>query len=238
VAAYRVIFWDVYGTLLLAQRGDLESLIQRHDELLTAFERTARRYSLPVSGEVLSQRFFATIKMHQDQLRIAHPEIRVEEVWQALLTDANIEEAREAALFFEQTANPKQLQPQAFDTLVELKRCGLRQGIISNGQFYTRIELADLLRHESECRDCTFESIFDPSLVFFSCDLGVAKPDLTAFRRALAVVAGDGIRPAECLLVGDSLERDIEPARRVGFTALHFGPDGDIRHLSQLLEVV
>jgi len=212
----RVIFWDVYGTLLVAQRGDLDSLLRRHAELTETFAATARQFATPATLD----QFLATIAAHRECRAVAHPEIRIEEVWQELIPGASPDQARAAAVDFERRANPKQPQPEAPATLTELHRRGHRQGIISNAQFYTRLELAEFL-----------PDVFDPELIFLSCDLGVAKPDLTAFQLAHAKV-----HPAECLMIGDSPANDIAPARQIGFTALHYAPTGDIQRLSQVLE--
>lgn len=214
MAERKTIFWDVYGTLIAAPRGDLDSLLRRQAELRAAFAETADRFSAPATLE----QFLAAIQTHRQRRAVAHPEIRIEEVWRELLPGASLKLAREAALDFERRANPKRPQPEAAETLLELQRRGHRQGIISNAQFYTRIELDELL-----------PAVFDPELIFLSCDLGVAKPDLTAFR-----LARDKVTPAECVMIGDSLENDIAPARQAGFTALHFG--SDITRLSQVLE--
>lgn len=219
---YRAILWDVYGTLLAAQRGDLDSLMRRQHELTAAFEQTIREFHLDLSAETLRRDFLAAIAARRPA-GVAHPEIRIEEVWRKLAPGAP---ARDIALYFERQANPKQPMPGARETLLALKERGLRQGIISNAQFYTRIELSELLG----------DDFFDPSLIFLSCDIGVAKPDPTAFRRAAEVLARDGITPAECLVVGDSPANDIAPAREAGFRAVLFGPTGDIQQLSQLLE--
>ena len=232
MAADKIILWDVYGTLIVAPRGDLESLLRRQDELSAAFDETASRYSL--TGNL--QQWFDAIRTSHAESRargVAHPEIRIEEIWRQLSPGLSMERAREVALHFENRANPKRLMPEAFDTLVALRQRGVRQGIISNAQFYTRLELTALLRAESDCADCSYEAIFDSALVFYSCDLGVAKPDLSAFR-----LARERIGSAKCLFVGDSPVNDIEPARQVGFTGLLFGPDGDIQRLSQILERV
>lgn len=219
----KTVLWDVYGTLIVAQRGDLDALVRRQDELLAAFAQTARKFSSALEGEELRAQFLAAIEANHARKRatgIAHPEVRIEEIWRQLLPGTSLERGREAALFFERIANPRRAQPEAAETLTELQRRGIRQGIISNAQFYTRLELAELL-----------PAVFDPELMFFSCDLGVAKPDLTAFR-----LAYEKIQPAHGVMVGDSLENDIEPARQAGFTGLHFNPAGDIQRLSQVLE--
>ncbi|MCG3148529.1 MAG: hypothetical protein PCFJNLEI_01973 [Verrucomicrobiae bacterium] len=213
-----VIFWDVYGTLLAAQRGDLESLLRRHAELTEIFAVTARQFAAPATLD----RFLAIIAAQRDRRAVAHPEIRIEEVWQELLAGATLDDACAAAWDFERRANPKQPMPEAAATLAELHRRGHRQGIISNAQFYTRRELAELL-----------PAVFDPELIFLSCDLGVAKPAPTAFQLARAKV-----HPAPCLMIGDSLANDIVPSRQLGFTALHYAPTGDIQRLSQVLERV
>lgn len=219
---FRAILWDVYGTLLQAPRGDLDSLVRRRAELLAAFEQTAREFQLDLSPEQLCQRFLDGIASARSRLS-RHPEIRIEEVWLQLTPQIA---PRRIAFYFEQQANPKRPMPGARETVLRARERGLRQGIVSNAQFYTRIELSELIG----------DNIFDPDLMFLSCDLGVAKPDLTAFRLAAETLARSGIQPSECLYVGDSLENDIRPARAVGFEALLFGPNGDLQELSQLLE--
>jgi putative hydrolase of the HAD superfamily len=251
----KVIFWDVYGTLVTAQRGNLEALLQREGELRSAFERTVRNFGLTASPARLHDLFLRGIQAERDARvaeGIAHPEVRVDEIWFKLLEKFQPEKpctisfAREVALFFERQANPKQLQPRAFDVLTTLKQHGLRHGIISNAQFYTPIELSELLREESHGQMRTYESIFDPALVFFSFELGVAKPDPTMFRRAVAVLTRDNILPDDCVLVGDSLSNDIAPGRHIGFRTVLFAtepvhdlspkPDLVIHNLGQLLE--
>lgn len=241
MARTKIVFWDVYGTLIAAERGDLSSLRRRRDELLDAFEKTVRNFSLPMSAEALQEHFLDVIESERKRRKaegVVHPEIRIEEIWLKLLDGATLNHAREVALFFERHANPKRFQPHAFDTLVALKQRGVRQGIISNAQFYTLIELGELLREESKGAVCTSESIFDPRLIFLSCDLGITKPDPAAFQRAREILLLDGVLPDRCLMVGDSLENDIQPARAVGFRAAWFAPDGDVTNLVEVLDLL
>jgi len=251
----KVIFCDVYGTLVTAQRGNLDSLLQREAELRVAFERIVRNFGLNVSAERLHKLFLRGIQAEREARvaqGIAHPEVRVDEIWFKLLekfqpeNPPTINFAREVALFFQRQANPTQLQPRAFDVLTALKQRGLRHGIVSNAQFYTPIELSALLREESACAICTYESIFDPLLVFFSFDLGVAKPDLALFRRAVEALTRENIMPDDCVFVGNSPVNDIAPAQHIGFKTVLFAPDAVpesaarpdlvIHNLTQLLE--
>ncbi len=251
----KAIFWDVYGTLVAAGHGDLDSLIRREAELRPAFERTVRNFGLNVVPARLHDLFLRGIQAERDA-RVAegtaHPEVRIDEIWFKLLEKcqpekpATINFAREVALFFERQANPKQLQSRAFEVLTALKQRGLGQGIISNAQFYTPIELSELLRDASAGAIRTYESVFDPQLVFFSFDLGVAKPDLSLFRCAVAALIRDDIMPDDCVFVGDSPANDVAPAKQLGFRTVLYAPervldpssepDLVIHNLGQLLE--
>ena len=57
----KVIFWDVYGTLLTAHRGNLDSLFQREAELRLAFERTVRNFNLNIVPARLHDLFLRRI---------------------------------------------------------------------------------------------------------------------------------------------------------------------------------
>jgi putative hydrolase of the HAD superfamily len=251
----KVIFWDVYGTLLVAPRGNLDSLLQREAELRTVFERTIKNFGLAITPARLHDLFLRGFQAERDARvaqGIAHPEVRIDEIWFKLLEKFQAENpptinlAREVALFFQRQTNPTQLQPHAFDVLTTLKQRGMRHGIISNAQFYTPIELSQLLRDESACAICTYESIFDPMLVVFSYDIGVAKPDPALFRRAVEALTRENIMPDDCVFVGNSLVNDIAPAQHIGFRTVLFAPeivpesatkpDLVIHNLAQLLE--
>ena len=60
-----------------------------------------------------------------------------------------------------------------------------------------------------------FETVTDSSSV------GKKKPDPEIFKHALKV---GGVRPSEAVMIGDSLEADIEGALNVGMHAVHFMP--------------
>ena len=230
----KVIFWDVYGTLITAQRGDLDSMFQREAELRLAFERTIKNFGLKATPARLQDLFLRGIQAEREACvadGVAHPEVRVDEIWFKLLEKFQPEKlltisfVREVAVYFERQANPKRLQPHAFEVLTTTKQRGLRHGIISNAQFYTPIELSELLREQSGGAIRGYESIFDSQFVFFSFELGVAKPDLTGFRRAVEALTRVNIVPDDCVFVGNSLTEDIAPAQHVGFTAVLFAPE-------------
>lgn len=55
---------------------------------------------------------------------------------------------------------------------------------------------------------------------FFSYETGVRKPDKQAF---LNIINYFGVKPDECLMIGDSNRKDIEPANKLGMKTLYFG---------------
>ena len=68
---------------------------------------------------------------------------------------------------------------------------------------------------------------------YFSCERGVAKPDREFFE---LVLLENGLQPENCLMVGDSLKSDIEPARLLGMSTLHLKRPG--MNLNAVLDVV
>ena len=79
--------------------------------------------------------------------------------------------------------------------------------------------------------------------VYTSDFLGVKKPNPKAFEFA-AEAAGIAMN-AGIVMIGDSIESDIDGAQSVGWNAVHFNPEGplykdawqSIRHLRKLLEL-
>lgn len=91
--------------------------------------------------------------------------------------------------------------PDAAPTLEALRKLGFRLGVIANQQPGTGERLAawNLLRY------------FD--MAASSAELGLSKPDPAIFRWALEQAGCD---PKAALMVGDRLDNDIAPAKRLG----------------------
>lgn len=111
--------------------------------------------------------------------------------------------------------------------LAEFRRAGMRLGVISNGCGNT----AKL------CDDLGFAPHL--ALVLDSHRIGLSKPDPRFFRYAADQLA---IAPAQVLMVGDSLARDIRSAKQIGMTTAWVNreatadPAADF-HISQLSEL-
>lgn len=247
----KVILWDVYGTLVTSRVGDLQAMIARADELATAFEPVIEMFSLAsgfsrlVPGQpaahALRDLYIGSIasehkRRHSEGAQF--PEVRIEEIWRGILqriaeADPNrppsptLDRAREVSLFFEQQANPRSLYPNVADTLLELRRRGVRIGIISNAQFYTHIQLNEMLREQSRGAIAGLSTVFDERLLLWSCDFGVAKPDPAMFRHAFEILQGDNVAADECMYVGNDMLHDVWLAREHGMAAVLFAGDSN-----------
>ena len=95
------------------------------------------------------------------------------------------------------------------ETLAELRRRGLRLGVISNadGRVEGLLETVGLREH--------FEFVIDSALV------GMEKPDPRIFCMGLERL---GVAPEEAVYVGDIYEIDVVGARAVGMTAVLVDP--------------
>jgi putative hydrolase of the HAD superfamily len=97
------------------------------------------------------------------------------------------------------------LFPETIETLTELKRAGLKLGVISNfdSRIYSVMQSLDVLR------------FFDS--VTLSSETGYCKPDRQIFDAAVRAL---GVPAFEVLLVGDSLHDDVEAGITAGLHAV------------------
>lgn len=102
----------------------------------------------------------------------------------------------------------------ARETLECIRSMGYRTGLISNWNF--------------TCRAVLKESCLEPVLdaVIFSSEVGAGKPEPKIFEIAFQTA---GVRPEQCLHVGDNYYDDIKGAQSVGMDCLLIDSYGDLR---------
>jgi len=101
------------------------------------------------------------------------------------------------------------LYEDALPVLEELRRHGLKVGLVSNGQR----DLQEFVAHHH----------LEVDAVVGSRDHGRIKPHPSIFVAALAAL---GVRPDEAVMVGDSYADDIEGARALGMRAILLDREG------------
>ena len=273
------VIWDVYGTLMALSVGDLESTLAKKKTMSGAFRRTIREFGLyefldDDPPEALMDLYIGEIKKTHRRKHargVFSPEVKIERIWLRILKkleakgykpiadgeEIGLDLALRVAYFFDDAYQTKALYPGAQETLEGVRRLGLRQGIISNAQFYTPIALNMLLRRKKSERADPMRRLFDRRLVYFSYRLGVSKPNPLAFERAKVRLHAMGIEPDRVLYVGNDVLNDMLAARAAGFRGVLFAgdreslnlrkdrpecagfrPDAVIKSLPQLLEII
>jgi putative hydrolase of the HAD superfamily len=102
-----------------------------------------------------------------------------------------------------------ELYEDALPTLEELRAAGLQIGLVSNG-------IRDLTAFVAHHR-------LDVDAIVDSRSHGRVKPHPTIFEAALDLL---GVRAADAVMVGDSLEEDVEGARALGMRAILIDREG------------
>lgn len=192
----RAVLFDIYGTLLDGPRyGD-------RNERITA---VAGRYGLAPESDCAVAFDRAVAEAHQASAD-PFPEVDVREIWSEIFPE--LREPDAFALEAEEAIHPVSVVEAGHQLLRTAIERELAVGIVSNAQTYTRVLMA---RHFPDLWTRVRED-----LVAFSYEHRISKPDLRLFGNPLASLTGEGIRPHEILMVGDSAEHDIVPARSLG----------------------
>jgi putative hydrolase of the HAD superfamily len=192
------------------------------------YRRLGERYGLtldPARYEEARREAFTTLKRHPE---LDHDE----EIW-VLFTKRIIEgmggvgDTYRAAVEMEDAwshARHFELYDDALPTLDVLRAHGLKIGLLSN----SARDLDEFVRHHGLAVDA----------VLTSRSHGKTKPHETIFRRMLELLE---VSAGEAVMVGDTIEDDIEGARAVGMHALLLDREGryapDVDALDDLREV-
>ncbi len=224
--ALRAILFDIYGTLFISGSGDIGISTERFrpSEALAALRQ---HYRIPWSSTQMSQKLFAAIGDQHQRAKAAGvtcPEIEIDRIWQDLLSWPDMKRVREMATAYENIVNPTYPMPGLDQTLRTLRRRRITMGIISNAQFFTPNLFKTFLGRSPE------DLGFSHDLIFYSFEIGQAKPALGIFRRAVDQLRRRKIPPESVLYVGNDIRNDIQPAQTVGLqTALFAGDRRSLR---------
>ncbi|MCF7669733.1 MAG: HAD family hydrolase [Verrucomicrobia bacterium] len=208
----KIVFLDIYKTLLeVSPEGDPEV---RWGELYRSVFDTEPR--ITYSGlsnsidSIIAREHAAGRKAGIPYPEIFWPDVIVEALPE--LAQLSVVERNRFILDHISLTRSLRLMPAAAGVLKEWISAGIRLGIVSNAQPYTLPELAAALGSEDMSID-----IFSLELVFWSFQFGFSKPDAHVFRILKARAWNFGIKPNECLVVGDRMDNDIRPASEQGF---------------------
>jgi len=228
LSGIKAVIWDVYGTMFISASGDIESTHDVPHE--TAMQNAFAAMQIDISG-VANQcvsSLHNTIRLHQAQFKnngIEYPEINICDVWmdwtRQMLPDHpfNHQQIQELIVRYEVQTNPVWEMPNLRQTLSTLRDNGIKLGIISNAQFYTRLIPHALL-------NSSFSDLgFDDDLCVYSYEHRHGKPDTFLYQEQVRRLALQGIDPCNVLYVGNDMLKDIWPATQLGFNTALFAGD-------------
>ena len=209
---YQHCIFDLYGTLV-----DIHT-DERMPRLWQAMADWYRDRGANYTPDALREAYFRTVQRMEgaDPLREdaheAHPEIKIEAVFQALFQHKGVDADTTLAVETGQHFRRNSLHYiRLYDGAVELLRAlhanGQRVWLLSNAQrIFTACELQEL----------GIENLFDG--VYLSSDSGCKKPDRRFFERLLQE---RGIDPKTAIMIGNDGVCDIEGAQAVGLSTLY-----------------
>ena len=172
------------------------------------YARIAGRHGIPLDAARYDEaRAAAVLNLKR------HPELLHDDsIWHAFTQEifvgmgGPVELASECATEIEQgwaAAENFELYEDALPVLDELRRVGVQIGLVSNGIR----DLREFVAHHG----------LDVDAIVDSRSHGRVKPHPTIFQAALDLLA---VAPADAVMVGDSLEEDVEGARALGMRAI------------------
>ena len=215
MAPLKAVFFDLGGTLM-EDEGDRAAKV-------AALAAVNARYGIPKSGEETLQWFLKDLGPYY----AGQPEkwIPIRDHLRRNFVAYLREHGRTAAdgdcAWFEKTYDAMHVEqcrlfPDAIPAITRVRAMGLHVGLLTDvDEKFVRpilkaVRLAPLL-----------DSVTTSEAV------GVGKPNPKIF---LAALAKAGCKPAEAILVGDSLRRDVAGAKAVGMRAIHLHRSGDADH--------
>jgi putative hydrolase of the HAD superfamily len=257
----RAVICDVYGTMFNYWQPGFDQQGGKDTVLLRAFREVADRFGmthylvemnpLDPPEKTLNDFYNGLIALsHEKEIKkgVAYPEIRIEDIWGLIIlmlkrhgynpreynSGAEKEFGRYVAYSYNFLSLGRQMYPGVVDALENLHQSNIHLGILSNGQFYTPIDITLFIRDQSDGRFEDMNELFDPDLVFFSYQYMVAKPNPLLFQKLFDALYEYHILPNQTVFVGNDLALDIAPALEAGMRTALFTGDENATYVHEL----
>ncbi|RDG32021.1 HAD family hydrolase [Oceanispirochaeta sp. M1] len=228
-ADIKAVLFDIYGTLLISEAGDigLTALDQKNEK--RNFSLESKTESMDLSFDEIRSCLTDIIRRHQQYIlnasnEITYPEVDIISVWSELFQEKNLQDfdighISRAALYFEILSNKVDLMPGVSELFEYLRESGLILGIVSNAQFYTPLLMEYLCSMSLEKLGIT------ETFTSWSYKMGCGKPDPLIFRTPVEALNKEGIQNHEILYIGNDMLNDISCAASLGLKTVLFAGD-------------
>lgn len=276
----RCVLWSPYGTLMRIADGEL---LQHHPTELrmeVALDKTIQEFRMWASmtrkpGAPWRQLCDSYLEIIEDLRLTARvpkgepAEVSSAAVWRKIVSRLEQKEfvydraqlgdedslSEKIALFFHASLQGVELTDDASATLGELYQRGMTQGLLGDGQCFTRTQLERLARRGGSLP--ALSTLLPSSMTTLSYEAGVRRPGRSLYAAAVERAAAQGIEPSGILYVSSKVATDLGAAKAAGMrTALFAGdalslsasstelrdpklaPDRLITEPSQLLDII
>jgi FMN phosphatase YigB (HAD superfamily) len=243
----RAVLWNVYGTLLRIAGGELWFEHPQPFVMNAALDKTIQEFKMWASMSRKPGQPADYMKHLYSQVLIEHravpggtekyPEVASDRVWEALIKklfqkdykfDAGFfgslnEFSRKVAYFFHASLQGTGCYDGAAAALRQVAERGLKQGLLADGQCFTKVQLQRGLAAQDD--SIVLDKLLDKDLVLLSYEVRGKKPSERLIRQAISALNQQGIAPSEVLHVGSRIQQDLLPARRLGMRTALFAGD-------------
>jgi putative hydrolase of the HAD superfamily len=217
---YKVLFFDLDRTLWDYRANSEQTLndlvtkhtpelIEKFDEFLATFYEVNESLWLEYRNGQLSKEKLSTQRFIDTYKRLG---VNAESFAEKFSED-----------YISESPNKTKLFPQTIETLEYLKNKGYRLFLLTNG--FVEVQKVKI-------RDSKLESFFERMIT--SEEAGYQKPHEKIFEFALQIVKAE---KADCLMIGDDLESDIEGAQNFGIDTVFFNQVGLIHDRTPTFEI-
>jgi len=204
---YRVILFDIYGTLLHTQSGPVKP-DPKADPAIAGVIRSLGHTPPHSPTSTLHQ----AVLDHHAASAEDFPEVDLRTLWQRILNLPTHADLTPLVIATEVIRSPANPIPGAFDAIRTLASTNAHLGLLSNAQSNALHSLHPIA------------NLFDPQLILLSHQLGVAKPSPRIFAEMAHRLSTLNIAPHEVLFVGNDPHHDILPAQNQGWHTALFTP--------------
>ncbi len=243
----RAVVWNVYGTLLRIAGGELWFEHPQEFVMNVALDKTIQEFKMWASmsrkpgqpADYMKQLYSSVLFEHRAVPggTEKYPEVGSDRIWEALIKklfqkdykfDAGFfgslnEFSRKVAYFFHASLQGTACYKDAAFALRHVAEQGVKQGLLADGQCFTRVQLQRGLAAQD--KELVLDKVLDKDLTLLSYEVRGRKPSERLIRHAVNALEQKGLAPSEVLHVGTSIARDLVPARRVGMRTALFARD-------------
>ncbi|MFO7371303.1 MAG: HAD family hydrolase [Bacteroidales bacterium] len=242
-SSIKACVFDVYGTLVISDSGDIEESVITTANLKTALDAAGIELTCPgpecadVLTEMLEsfKREVALVHQKDKSEDKPYPEIDILSVWEHIINSNKNNLVISGSLcikcftfVFEVLSNRIYPMPGMKEVITHLAGRQMPLGIVSNAQFYTPVILNYFMN--GSISESELVPPFDDELTIFSYRCKRSKPDSYLFEMLKDSCRNKyDIYPDEILFVGNDMFRDVYPAHLAGLKTVLFA--GDMKSL-------